>query len=110
VKQFVAATKAASLPFKMGGTVSKREDQVLTIFLEQKTGAEFSYTPYKSGGESRPSSSATTPNPTSHPMRKPSRDAFHLSMIGSGGDLKVFWSNGLKAQFHLWPSCCCSGR
>ena len=22
-------------------------------------------------------------------------DAFRLSMIGSGGDLKVFWSNGL---------------
>jgi TctA family transporter len=22
-------------------------------------------------------------------------DAFHLSMIGSGGNLKVFWSNGL---------------
>jgi TctA family transporter len=22
-------------------------------------------------------------------------DAFRLSMIGSGGDMKVFWSNGL---------------
>jgi tripartite-type tricarboxylate transporter receptor subunit TctC len=35
----------------MGGTGSKREDHVLTVFLEQKTGAKFSYLPYKSGGE-----------------------------------------------------------
>src|SRR5918911_5414516 len=51
VKDFVAAAKAASAPFKMGGTGSKREDHVLTVFLEQKTGAKFSYLPYKSGGE-----------------------------------------------------------
>ena len=25
-------------------------------------------------------------------------DAFRLSMIGSGGDIKVFWSNGLVCQ------------
>ncbi len=35
----------------MGGTGSKREDNVLTVFVEQKTGAKFSYLPYKSGGE-----------------------------------------------------------
>ena len=51
VKDFVAAAKAASAPFKMGGTGSKREDQVLTVFLQQKTGAKFLYLPYKSGGE-----------------------------------------------------------
>jgi tripartite-type tricarboxylate transporter receptor subunit TctC len=51
VKEFVEAAKAASSPFKMGGTGSKREDHVLTIFMEQKTGAKFSYLPYKSGGE-----------------------------------------------------------
>jgi putative tricarboxylic transport membrane protein len=51
VKEFVAAAKAASSPFKMGGTGSKREDHVLTVFMEQKTGAKFSYLPYKSGGE-----------------------------------------------------------
>lgn len=51
VKEFVAAAKAATPPFKMGGTGSKHEDQVLTVFLEQKTGAKFSYLPYKSGGE-----------------------------------------------------------
>ena len=31
VKEFVAAAKAADPPFKMGGTGSKREDQVLTV-------------------------------------------------------------------------------
>src|SRR5215212_9063015 len=51
VKEFVAAAKAAGSPFKMGGTGSKREDHVLTVFMEQKTGAKFSYLPYKSGGE-----------------------------------------------------------
>src|SRR5437763_3056769 len=51
VKEFVEAAKAASSPFKMGGTGSKREDHVLTVFVEQKTGAKFSYLPYKSGGE-----------------------------------------------------------
>ena len=51
VKEFIAAARAPSSPFKMGGTGSKREDHVLTVFLEQRTGAKFSYLPYKSGGE-----------------------------------------------------------
>src|SRR4249920_1582601 len=51
VKEFVEAAKDASPPFKMGGTGSKREDQVLTVFMEKKTGAKFLYLPYKSGGE-----------------------------------------------------------
>src|SRR3954465_6456641 len=51
VKEFVDAAKAANPPFKMGGTGSKREDQVLTVFMEKKTGAKFLYLPYKSGGE-----------------------------------------------------------
>src|ERR1700759_4667091 len=51
VKEFIEAAKAAGTPFKMGGTGSKREDHVLTVFVEQKTGARFSYLPYKSGGE-----------------------------------------------------------
>ncbi len=50
-KEFIAAAKAANPPFKMGGTGSKREDQVLTVFMEKKTGAKFLYLPYKSGGE-----------------------------------------------------------
>jgi putative tricarboxylic transport membrane protein len=51
VKDFIAAAKAANPPFKMGGTGSKREDHVLTAFMEKKTGAKFVYLPYKSGGE-----------------------------------------------------------
>ena len=51
VKGYIESAKAASSPFKMGGTGSKREDHVLTVFIEQKTGANFSYLPYKSGGE-----------------------------------------------------------
>jgi len=51
VKEFVAAAKAANPPFKMGGTGSRREDQVLTVFMEKRTGAKFAYLPYKSGGE-----------------------------------------------------------
>src|SRR5882672_4130193 len=51
VKEFITAAKAADPPFKMGGTGSKREDHVLTVFMEKKTGAKFAYLPYKSGGE-----------------------------------------------------------
>src|SRR3989442_892633 len=51
VKEFIDAAKAASPPFKMGGTGSKREDQVLTAFIEKRTGAKFAYLPYTSGGE-----------------------------------------------------------
>src|ERR1700704_3860265 len=50
VKQFTDAAKSATPPFKMGGTGSKREDHILTVFMEKKTGAKFSYLPYKSGG------------------------------------------------------------
>src|SRR5258705_6154207 len=37
VKEFADAAKKANPPFKMGGTGSKREDHVLTGFLEKKT-------------------------------------------------------------------------
>jgi putative tricarboxylic transport membrane protein len=51
VKEFVDAAKASPQPFKMGGTGSKREDHILTVFMEKRTGAKFAYLPYKSGGE-----------------------------------------------------------
>jgi len=51
VKDFIAAAKSANPPFKMGGTGSRREDQVLSVFIEKRTGAKFAYLPYKSGGE-----------------------------------------------------------
>src|SRR5205807_9890417 len=50
-KGCIEGAKKAAPVFKMGGTGSKREDHVLTVFLEKKTGAKFAYLPYKSGGE-----------------------------------------------------------
>ena len=51
-KDYVAAVKAAGpLKFKMGGTGSKQEDQILTVGLEKATGTKFIYIPYKGGGE-----------------------------------------------------------
>ena len=52
VAEFIAAVKAAGpLKFKMGGTGSKQEDQILTVGLEKATGTKFIYVPYKGGGE-----------------------------------------------------------
>jgi putative tricarboxylic transport membrane protein len=45
-----AVKKAGPHKFKMGGTGSKQEDQIITAAIEQKTGAEFTYIPYKGGG------------------------------------------------------------
>lgn len=51
-KDYVDAAKAAgSNPFKMGGTGSKQEDQIITVAIEQATGAKFTYVPYKGGGD-----------------------------------------------------------
>ncbi|TDT96521.1 tripartite-type tricarboxylate transporter receptor subunit TctC [Azorhizobium sp. AG788] len=53
VAGFVAALKAAppGAEFKMGGTGSKQEDQIITAAIEQKTGGRFIYVPYKGGGD-----------------------------------------------------------
>ena len=37
--------------FKMGGTGSKQEDQIITVAIEKATGAKFTYIPFKGGGE-----------------------------------------------------------
>jgi len=51
-KDYIAAIKAApDGQFKMGGTGSKQEDQIITVGLEKATGAKFIYVPYKGGGE-----------------------------------------------------------
>ncbi len=50
--QFLTAVKAGGPnKFKMGGTGSKQEDQILTVALEKATGVKFIYVPYKGGGE-----------------------------------------------------------
>lgn len=51
VKDYIAAAKQKPETFRMGGTSSKREDQVITAQVEQATGAKFTYIPYKGGGE-----------------------------------------------------------
>ena len=51
-KDYLAAVKAAGpLKFKMGGTGSKQEDQILTVGIERSSGTKFIYVPYKGGGE-----------------------------------------------------------
>jgi putative tricarboxylic transport membrane protein len=50
--EYVTAVKAAGpSKFKMGGTGSKQEDQIITVGLEKATGTKFIYVPYKGGGE-----------------------------------------------------------
>jgi tripartite-type tricarboxylate transporter receptor subunit TctC len=51
-KDYVTAVKAGGPnKFKMGGTGSKQEDQIITVNIEKKTGAKFTYIPFKGGGE-----------------------------------------------------------
>ena len=51
-KEYVDAVKAGGPnKFKMGGTGSKQEDQIITVGLEKKTGTKFTYVPFKGGGE-----------------------------------------------------------
>jgi tripartite-type tricarboxylate transporter receptor subunit TctC len=50
-QDYIAAVKAEPGKFKMGGTGSKQEDQIITVALEKATGAKFTYIPYKGGGE-----------------------------------------------------------
>jgi putative tricarboxylic transport membrane protein len=50
--EYIAAVKAAGpSKFKMGGTGSKQEDQIITVGLEKATGTKFIYVPFKGGGE-----------------------------------------------------------
>jgi putative tricarboxylic transport membrane protein len=51
-KEYLDAVKAGGPnKFKMGGTGSKQEDQILTVGIEKATGAKFTYIPFKGGGE-----------------------------------------------------------
>jgi tripartite-type tricarboxylate transporter receptor subunit TctC len=51
-KEYLDAVKAAGPnKFKMGGTGSKQEDQILTVGIEKATGTKFIYVPFKGGGE-----------------------------------------------------------
>jgi putative tricarboxylic transport membrane protein len=52
VSDYVTAIKAAPpAQFKMGGTGSKQEDQIITVALEKATGTRLTYIPFRGGGE-----------------------------------------------------------
>ena len=51
-KQYIDAVKAGGPnKFKMGGTGSKQEDQIITVAMEKATGAKMTYVPFKGGGD-----------------------------------------------------------
>jgi putative tricarboxylic transport membrane protein len=51
-KQYIDAVKASPNKFKMGGTGSKQEDQIITAQIEQANpGVKFIYIPLKGGGD-----------------------------------------------------------
>ena len=51
-RDYLAAVKSGgNNKFKMGGTGSKQEDQIITVALEKVAGAKFTYIPFKGGGE-----------------------------------------------------------
>src|SRR5690348_3294615 len=49
-KEYIDAAKAANGSFKMGGTGSKQEDQIITEAIQKATGAKFIYIPQSGGG------------------------------------------------------------
>ncbi len=50
-QDYVKAVKAGKAnEFKMGGTGTKQEDQIITAAIEQSTGSKFTYVPFKGGG------------------------------------------------------------
>jgi tripartite-type tricarboxylate transporter receptor subunit TctC len=48
---YLQAVQETSGKFKMGGTGTAQEDQIITVQLEQATGAKFIYVPFKGGGD-----------------------------------------------------------
>ena len=51
-KDYVDAIRAGQPnQFKMGGTGSKQEDQIITVLLEKAAGKKLTYVPFKGGGD-----------------------------------------------------------
>jgi putative tricarboxylic transport membrane protein len=52
VADYLAAIRAAPPgQFRMGGTGSRQEDQIITVAIEKSAGVKLTYIPYKGGGE-----------------------------------------------------------
>jgi len=51
-KEYIdAVKKAGPNKYKMGGTGSRQEDQIITVAIEKQTGVKFTYIPFKGGGD-----------------------------------------------------------
>ncbi len=50
-KEYLDAVKKDPGKFKMAGTGTKQEDQIITVQLEQAFGTKWAYVPFKGGGE-----------------------------------------------------------
>ncbi len=50
-KEYLEGVKAKPSQFKMGGTGTAQEDQIITIQMEQAFGLKFIYVPFKGGGD-----------------------------------------------------------
>ena len=48
---YLKAVKEKPGQFKMGGTGTAQEDQIITVLLEQEMGVKFIYVPFKGGGD-----------------------------------------------------------
>jgi len=49
-KDYIEAAKKANGTYKMGGTGSKQEDQIITEAIQKQSGAKFIYIPQRGGG------------------------------------------------------------
>jgi putative tricarboxylic transport membrane protein len=49
VADFIARSKAGRL--KIGGTGSRQEDQIITVAIEKAIGVQYTYVPFRGGGE-----------------------------------------------------------
>jgi putative tricarboxylic transport membrane protein len=50
-QDYLGAVKKEPGKFRMGGTGSKQEDQIITVAIEKGTGTKFTYIPFRGGGE-----------------------------------------------------------
>jgi putative tricarboxylic transport membrane protein len=50
-KEYLEAAKKEPGKFRMGGTGSKQEDQIITVAIEKATGSKLTYIPFRGGGE-----------------------------------------------------------
>jgi putative tricarboxylic transport membrane protein len=50
-KDYIDAAKKEPGKFRMGGTGSKQEDQIITVAIENASGSKFTYVPFRGGGE-----------------------------------------------------------